>query len=49
MWQFFETLFAGIKQGTIAAWYDMKWYLCIMGCVLLVYLVYSTIKKYLQK
>ena len=30
---FFRTLFDGIKEGTIAAWYDTRWYICIMAIV----------------
>ncbi len=36
---FFRTLFDGIKEGTIAAWYDTRWYICIMAIVLVVYLM----------
>ena len=42
---FFKTLIDGIIKGTIAAWYDLRWYLCAMAIVLVVYLVYSTVKK----
>ena len=49
MTQFFKTLFTGIKDGTIAAWYDMRWYICIMAVVLVVYLLYSKLKDYLRK
>ena len=45
MIQFFKTLFAGIKEGAIAAWYDLKWYICIMAIILVVYLMFSTLKK----
>ena len=48
MIQFFKTLIAGIKEGTIAAWYDLKWYICIMAIILVVYLVFSTIKKFIK-
>ena len=41
---FFKTLFAGIKEGAIAAWYDLRWYLLTMAIVLVVYLIYSTLK-----
>jgi hypothetical protein len=45
MTEFFRTLFAGIKEGAIAAWYDMKWYICIMAVVLVVYLAFKAVKK----
>jgi len=45
MGQFFRTLFDGIKEGTIAAWYDMKSYICIMAIVLVVYLGFKAVKK----
>ena len=45
MIQFFKTLIAGIKEGAIAAWYDLKWYICIMTIILVVYLAFSIIKK----
>jgi hypothetical protein len=48
MIQFLKTLVAGIKEGAIAAWYDMKWYICIMAIILVVYLTFSTIKKYIK-
>ena len=48
MIQFFKTLIAGIKEGAIAAWYDLKWYICIMAIILVVYLVFSTIKKFIK-
>ena len=49
MTEFFKTLVAGIKEGAIAAWYDMKWYICIMAIILVVYLTYSTLKKIFNK
>lgn len=42
---FFKTLISGIKEGAIAAWYDLRWYLCIMAIVLVVYLIYKAVKK----
>ena len=45
MIQFVKTLIAGIKEGAIAAWYDLKWYICIMAIILVVYLAFSAIKK----
>ena len=48
MIQFFKTLIAGVKEGAIAAWYDLKWYICIMAIILVVYLVFSTIKKFIK-
>ena len=45
MTEFFRTLFAGIKEGAIAAWYDMKWYICIMAVVLVVYLAFKAVTK----
>ena len=49
MIEFFKTLFAGIKEGAIAAWYDLKWYICIMAIILVVYLTFSTLKKIFRK
>ena len=46
---FFKTLFTGIKEGAIAAWYDMKWYICIMAIVLVVYLAIDALKKLFNK
>ena len=48
MIQFFKTLIAGVNEGAIAAWYDLKWYICIMAIILVVYLVFSTIKKFIN-
>lgn len=45
MIQFFRTLFTGIKEGAIAAWYDLRWYICIMAIVLVVYLAFTAVKK----
>jgi hypothetical protein len=45
MTTFFKTLIAGIKEGAIAAWYDLKWYICVMGIVLVVYLAFTMVKK----
>lgn len=42
---FFKTLISGIKEGAIAAWYDLRWYLCIMAIVLVVYLIYKAVRK----
>ena len=49
MIQFVKTLFTGIKEGAIAAWYDMKWYICIMAIVLVVYLAIDALKKLFNK
>ena len=49
MIQFFKTLFTGIKEGAIAAWYDLRWYICIMSIVIVVYLLISKFKKILGK
>ena len=49
MLQFFRTIIAGVKQGTIAAWEDMKWYIIIMGTILIVYLAYKAIFKLITK
>ena len=45
---FFKTLFAGIKEGAIAAWYDLRWYLLFMAFVFVVYKLYTilTAKKH---
>jgi len=42
---FFKTLIAGIKEGAIAAWYDLRWYICVMAIILVVYLAFTTLKK----
>ena len=42
---FFKTLFSGTKEGAIAAWYDLRWYLCIMAIVLVVFLIIKAVKK----
>ena len=49
MIQFFKTLIAGIKEGAIAAWYDLRWYVCIMAIVLVAYLAFSKLKEILKK
>ena len=49
MMTFFKTLIAGIKEGAIAAWYDLKWYIFIMAVVLVVYLTFSTLKRIFKK
>ena len=46
---FFKTLFPGLKEGTIAAWYDLRWYICAMAAVLVVYLLYWKVKEFFQK
>lgn len=48
MIQFLKALAAGIKEGAIAAWYDMKWYICIMAIILVIYLAFLSIKKYIK-
>jgi hypothetical protein len=48
MIQFFKTLVAGIKEGAIAAWYDLKWYICIMAIILVVYLAFTIVKKIIK-
>lgn len=48
MGDFFKTLMAGIKEGAIAAWYDLRWYICTMAIILVVYLAYSAIRKKLK-
>ena len=45
MIQFFKTLIAGIKEGAIAAWYDLRWYICVMAIILVVYLAFMAVKK----
>jgi hypothetical protein len=49
MIDFFKTLFTGIKEGAIAAWYDLRWYLCVMAIILVVYLAFKAVKKCLRK
>lgn len=46
---FFRTMFTGIKEGAIAAWYDLRWYICIMAIVLVVYLAINALKKLFNK
>ena len=46
---FFKTLFTGIIEGTVAAWYDLRWYICAMAAVLVVYLLYWKVKEFFQK
>ncbi len=41
---FFKTLFAGIKEGAIAAWYDLRWYLLFMAVVFVVYELFTMLK-----
>ena len=41
---FFKTLFAGIKEGAIAAWYDLRWYLLFMAIVFVAFKVYILLK-----
>ena len=41
---FFKTLFSGIKEGAIAAWYDLRWYLLFMAFVFVVYKLYTILK-----
>ena len=45
MVQFFKTMISGIKEGAIAAWYDLRWYICIIAIVLVVYLAFKAVKK----
>jgi t-SNARE complex subunit (syntaxin) len=49
MIQFFKTLIAGIKEGAIAAWYDLRWYICIIAIVLVVYLAFKVLKKIIRR
>ena len=49
MMELIKTLIAGIKQGTIAAWYDLKEYIIVMGAILILYLAYSYIRAYISK
>ena len=46
---FFKTLFEGIKQGTIAAWHDMKWYICGAAILLVLYLAYTYVRGLIDK
>ena len=41
---FFKTLFEGIKEGVIAAWYDLRWYLLLMAVVFVIYKLYVILK-----
>ncbi len=49
MMELIKTLIAGIKQGAIAAWYDLKEYIIVMGAILVLYLAYSYIRAYISK
>ena len=46
---FFKTMIEGIKQGVIAAWYDMKWYIIIMVGILVAYLLFSAVKSFIAR
>ena len=46
---FFKTLFEGIKQVTIAAWHDMKWYICGAAIFLELYLAYTYLRRLIDK
>lgn len=49
MTTFINTLIEGTKQGAIAAWYDLKWYIIIMGTILILALAYKALKFLYQK
>ena len=46
---FFKTLFEGMRQGTIAAWHDMKWYICGAAILLVLYLAYTYVRGLIDK
>ena len=46
---FFKALFEGIRQGTIAAWHDMKWYICGAAIFLVLYLAYTYLRRLIDK
>lgn len=46
---FFKTIFEGIKQGSIAAWHDMKWYICGATILLALYLAYTYVRELIDK
>jgi hypothetical protein len=46
---FIRTLIIGIKQGAIAAWYDLKWYIIIMGTILILAVAYNALKTLLRR
>ena len=46
---FFKTIFEGIKQGSIAAWHDMKWYICGAAILLVLYLSYTFVRQLIDK
>ena len=46
---FIRTLIIGFKQGAIAAWYDMKWYIIIMGIILILAIGYNMIQSFLRR
>ena len=49
MIQFFKTLIAGIKEGAIAAWYDLHDYFVMMAIILAIYFAVILIKRLLRK
>ena len=49
MIQFVRTIVAGVKQGAIAAWDDMRWYIIIMGTIAIVWLAYRAISSLIRK
>lgn len=49
MIQFFKTLIAGIKEGAIAAWYDLHDYFVMMAIILAIYFAIILINRLLRK
>ena len=46
---FIRTLIIGFKQGAIAAWYDMKWYIIIMSIILIFVVGYKALKTLFRR
>ena len=48
MIELIKTLAKGIKEGTIAAWYDLKDYFVMMAIVLVIYLAFVAILRLIK-
>ena len=46
---FIRTIIIGVKQGANAAWYDLKWYIIIMGIILILAIGYNMIQSFLRR
>ena len=49
MIDFIKTLAKGVKEGTIAAWYDLKEYFYMMAIILVIYFAYLAIQHLVKK